>query len=163
MMINNVVLNNYQLKQLFEEFSHKINEAGENPQFSWFIYKNCEILSDPYAKLVQDLYDERREPQFAEFYNKQQALIQKYADRDEQNAIIHDQNGAPQILENIVEFKQENAKLLEEYSELYEKIKNKDKVNLEIFNKTNTYQLYTLELSEFPQRTPPYIVGTLGY
>lgn len=163
MTLNDVVLNNFQVKQLFEEFNKKLNEPGENPQYSWVIYKNCEILAGAYTQIMQELYDERREPEFPEFYNKQQALIQKYADRNEQNEIIFDRSGNPQIIENIVEFNQENAKLLEEYSELCEKVKNKDKVNLEVYNKTNSYKLYTMELSEFPLRTPPYIVGMIGY
>lgn len=163
MMVNDIKLSNFQLKQLFEEFNSKLNEPGETAKFSWVVYKNCEILAPAYAQLMQELYDERREPEFPEFYKKQQDLIQKYADRDEQNAIIYNQNGAPQIIENIVEFNQENEKLLETYSELYDKIKNKDKVNFEIYNKFNTYQLHMLELNEFPPRTPPFIVGILGY
>lgn len=163
MMTSEIRLSNYQLKQLFEEFNKKLYEPGETPRFSWVIYKNCEILAPAYAKLMDSLFDERRDPDFPEFYKKQQELVQRYADRDEQNNIIRDENGSPQIDEYIVEFNQENEKLLQSYSTLYSKIKEKNKINTEIYNKVNTYTLYALELSEFPTRTAPYIVGILGY
>lgn len=163
MTVNEVTISNFQLKQLFEEFNKKITEPGESAKYSWFMYKNCEILAKPYSELMQALFDERREPDFPAFYQEQQDLIQKYADRDEQSNILRDSNNAPIIKENIVEFNQENEKLLTKYSALYEKIKNKDKVNFEILNKPVTVSLNCLELSEFPARTQPFIVGILGY
>lgn len=163
MTTRDVTLSNFQLKQLFEEFNKKLGEPGENAKYSWFIFKNVELMAKAYAELMQSLYDERKEPEFPEFYQEQQKLVQKYADRDEQNNIVRDNNNAPVIIENIVEFNQENAKLLEKYSSLYEKIKNKDAVNYEIFNKTQTLTLHCLELSEFPARTVPFVVGLLGY
>lgn len=163
MELKNVTLSNYQLKQLFEEFNRRLNEPGENAKFSWVMYKNCETLVKPYTELMTSLYDERKEPDFPAFYQEQQKLVQEYADRDEQNNIIRDQNGAPQINENIVEFNEANEKLLEKYSTLCEKIKNKDKVNSELYVKQQTFSLYCLELTEFPSRTIPFIVGILGY
>lgn len=163
MTLKEITLSNFQLKQLFEEFNRKLTEPGETAKYSWFMYQNCELLAKPYNEVLGKLFDERREPEFPEFYQKQQQLVMKYADRDEQNNIVHDQNGAPVINENIVEFNEANATLLKEYSTLYEKIQNKDKVNYEVYKETNVYKLYCLELSEFPPRTTPFIVGILGY
>ena len=67
------------------------------------------------------------------------------------------------IRENIVEFTEENAKLLEKYPTLNEHWKNKEKVNFEIYQKSQSYNLTCLELSEFPSKTPPFIVGIFGY
>jgi len=163
MTVREVTLSNFQLKQLFETLNRKLNDDGENAKFSWLVFKNCEILAKPYSDLMNELYDERREPEFPAFYQAQQALVQKYADRDEQNNIVVDGNNAPVINENIVEFNQANAALLEQYSDLYEKIKKKDEINFEIYNRQCTFTLHCMELSEFPARTIPFIVGLLGY
>ena len=163
MTAREVKLTNFQLKQIFEYLSQKVNEPGETPKYSWFIYKTCEALAEPYAKLMNELYDERREPEYPEFDKEQKALVQKYADRDEQNTIITDDKNRPLIRENSVEFTEENAKLLEKYPTLNENWKNKEKTNYAIFQQLQTYNLTCLELSEFPPKTPPSIVGVFGY
>lgn len=163
MTAREVKLNNIQLKQIFEYLSKKVNEPGEAAKYSWFIYRTCESLAEPYARLMNELYDERREPDYPEFDKEQKALVQKYADRDEQNTVITDERGRPLIRENIVEFTEENNKLLEKYPTLNENWKNKEKVNFEIFQKSQSYNLTCLELSEFPPKTPPFIVGIFGY
>ena len=163
MTAREVKLTNFQLKQIFENLSKKINEPGESPKYSWFIYKTCEALAEPYARLINELYDEHREPEYPEFDKEQKALVQKYADRDEQNTVITDKHGRPVIRENIVEFGEENAKLLAKYPTLNENWKNKEKTNYEIYQKTQVYTLTCLELSEFPTKTPPFIVGVFGY
>ena len=163
MTTREVTLSNFQLKQLFEEFNKRLNVPGDSAKYSWLIYKNCELMAKPYSDLINALYDERREPDFPAFYQAQQELVQKYADRDEQNNIIKNQEtNQPVINENIVEFNQANNELCEKYSELCEKIKNKDQVNFEIFNKQNAFTLHCMELSEFPPQTPPFVVGILG-
>lgn len=163
MMERDVTLSNFQLKQVFESLSKKMNEPGETPKYSWFIFKTCEFLAKPYAEMMNELYDERREPDYPAFDKEQKALVQKYADRDEQNTIITDEQGRPLIKENIVEFSEENAKLLEKYPTLNENWKNKEKHNIEVFQKTQSYKLNCLEINEFPPRTPPFIVGIFGY
>jgi len=163
MTAREVTLSNFQLKQVFENLSKKINEPGEAPKYSWFIFKTCEVLAEPYAKMMNELYDERREPDYSAFDAEQKKLVQKYADRDEQNTIITDDTGRPVIRENIVEFSEENSKLLEKYPTLNENWKNKEKHNFEVLQKRQTYNLTCLELSEFPPKTPPFIVGVFGY
>lgn len=163
MTAREVTMSNFQLKQIFESLSKKINEPGETPKYSWFIFKTCEILAKPYADMMNELYDERREPDYPVFDEEQRKLVQKYADRDEQNTVIRDEQGRPLIKENIVEFSEENAKLLEKYPKLNENWKNKEKHNYEVFQKMQTFTLTCLEINEFPAHTPPFIVGIFGY
>lgn len=162
MKVSKLRLTNYQIERILNEFNTKIFVPGISAKYSYFIYKNTEFLAEPYNKLMNELYDERKEPNFQEMVDAQNKLIMKYADRDEQGNIIKDENNVPVINENIVEFNNENDKLIEKYKELFDKIKKKDEYNHEIRSKEDEYDLVTLDLSEFPDVTPPFIVGLLN-
>lgn len=163
MKVNKVKLSYYQVERLFEEFNKKLFIDGINPTYSYFLFKNSEYLSIGYNKLRSEMYDERTEPDYPAMMAEQQQLIAKYADRNEQGNIIKDQYGNATINENIVEFNNENDKLMEKYKDLFEKIKNKPRINHELLSQEAEYDLITLELSEFPNSTPPFIVGLLSY
>lgn len=157
-------LTNYQIKQLYEDFTKKIYEDGVTAKYSWFLYKNYQILGNAYGALANEIFDERRDPDFQNMVNDQNELVLKYADRDEQANIKRDEHGNPIINDNIVEFNKENDKLLTtKYAALYEKLQNKDKINNAILTKQVDIELLVLDISEFPATTPPFIVGLLGY
>ena len=82
MKVSEVQITNFQLQQLFEEFNPRLTADGINSKYSWFLYKNCEVMAPLYNKLMSELYDERREPDFPAMYNESQLLIEKYRDRD---------------------------------------------------------------------------------
>lgn len=156
-------LSNYQIKQLYEDFAKKVYEEGITAKYSWFLYKNYQILGNAYAAIANEVFDERREPDFQNMLNDQNELVLKYADRDEQANIKRDERGNPVINDNIVEFNKENDQLLStKYAALYEKLQNKEKFNHEILTRQVDIDLLVLDVSEFPPTTPPYIVGLLG-
>jgi hypothetical protein len=72
-------------------------------------------------------------------------------------------NGLPVYTKCAKEYDEEFAKLHEKHKEFFEKVGKKEEVNREIYAQTVTIPLTMLELSEFPNNTKPFIVGTLGY
>jgi len=163
MKVSEVQITNFQLQQLFEEFNPRLTADGINSKYSWFLYKNCEVMAPLYNKLVSELYDERREPDFPAMYNESQLLIEKYRDRDADGNPINDKNGNPQFTEHQEEYVKESEEIRKKYPTLFENIAKKQQVNREIYLKTVSFMATQLELSEFPNNTKPYIVGILGY
>lgn len=162
MKVENVTISKFYLRQLFEEFNPKILADGINAKYSWFIYKNCETMAPEYAKLMGELYDERREPEYQQVWTAQRELQEKYADRNEKGEfVLH--NGLPVYTKCAKEYDEEFAKLRETYKDFFEKVDKKEQVNREIYGQSVTIPLTMLELSEFPNNTKPFIVGTLGY
>lgn len=163
MKVSEVQITNFQLQQLFEEFNPRLTADGINSKYSWFLYKNCEAMAPLYNKLVSELYDERREPDFPAMYNESQLLIEKYRDRDADGNPINDKNGNPQFTEHQEEYVKESEEIRKKYPTLFENIAKKQQVNREIYLKTVSFMATQLELSEFPNNTKPYIIGILGY
>lgn len=163
MRVSEVQLTNFQLQQLFEEFNPRLMTDGINVKYSWFMYKNCEVMAPLYNQLMNELYDERREPDFPAMFAEGQALIEKYRDRDAEGKEINDKAGNAQFTQHKDEYLKEYQALREKYKELFERIDKKPEVNREIFMKNVKFQATQLELSEFPNNTKPYIIGLLGY
>lgn len=163
MKVSEVQITNFQLQQLFEEFNPRLIADGINSKYSWFLYKNCEVMAPLYNKLVSELYDERKEPDFPAMYNETQLLIEKYRDRDADGNPINDKNGNPQFTEHKEEYVKESEEIRKKYPTLFENIAKKQQVNRKIYLKTVSFMATQLELSEFPNNTKPYIVGILGY
>lgn len=163
MKVSEVQITNYQLQQLFEEFNSKLTTDGINAKYSWFMYKNSETMAPLYNQLSQELFDERREPDFPAMFTESQALIEKYRDRDADGKAANDKAGNPQFTQHGEEYLEETKKLREKYKDLFEKIDKKQEVNREIYMKPVSFMATQLELSEFPNNTKPYIIGLLGY
>lgn len=163
MKVSEITISKIQLKQLFEEFNSKLLADGINAKYSWFIYKNCETMAEEYGKLMTALYDERREPEFAAVFKRQQEMQATYADKDENGNLVKGQNGLPVYTKYAKEYTEEFNKLREEYKEFFEKLDKKNEVNSAILKETVTIMATQLELSEFPNNTKPYIIGILGY
>ena len=163
MKVSEVQVTNFQLQQLFEEFNPKLTVDGINSKYSWFMYKNCEVMAPLYNKLLGDLYDERREPDFPAMVNEHQQIIEKYRDRDAEGNVINDKAGNPQFTQHGEEYNKEYQALREKYKEMFERIDKKQQVNREIYLKNVSFMATQLELSEFPNNTKPYIIGILGY
>lgn len=160
MRVAEVTLSNYQIKQLFEEFNSKLSTDGESAKYSWFLFKNSEAMAGAYAQLMNELFDERREPDFPAMYQEQQALLAQFMAIPE-NVVERDGNKTltPAAA---AKFDEEFKPIREKYSELFDKIEHKAATNQEIFNKQIRIQATILDLSEFPANTKPFIVGLLG-
>ena len=163
MKVSEVQITNFQLQQLFEEFNSRLTTDGINAKYSWFMYKNSEAMAPLYNKLSQELYDERKEPEFPNMFNEAQLLIEKYRDRDAEGKEINDKAGNPLFTQHGEDYLAEYKKLREKYKDLFDKIDKKPEVNREIYLKNVSFMATQLELSEFPNNTKPYIIGLLGY
>lgn len=163
MKVSEVQITNFQLQQLFEEFNSRLTTDGINAKYSWFMYKNSEAMAPLYNKLSQELYDERKEPEFPNMFNEAQLLIEKYRDRDAEGKEINDKAGNPLFTQHGEEYSAEYKKLREKYKDLFDKIDKKPEINREIYLKNVSFMATRLELSEFPNNTKPYIIGLLGY
>ena len=111
---------------------------------------------------MNELYDERREPEYPEIWKAQQELQEKFADRDEKGNVVT-RNGFPVYTKHAKEYDEAFDKLRQDHPEFFEKLDKKDAVNREIYNQTVTIAATMLEVSEFPNNAKPFIVGTLGY
>lgn len=163
MKVSEITISKIQLKQLFEEFNSKLLADGINAKYSWFIYKNCETMAEEYGKLMNALYDERREPDFPAVFKRQQEMQAAYADKDEKGNLVLGKNGLPVYTKCAKEYAEEFNKLREEYKDFFEKLDKKGEVNAAILSESVTITATQLELSEFPNNTKPYIIGILGY
>lgn len=163
MKIVKKTLKNRDILALFNEFNTNIDKEGLNPAYSLMLFKNADALFSTVKKINDELYDERREPEFNDFIIERNGLYEKYADRDEQGQIkIDEKTNIPVITEMIVEFNNGLNELQEKYKALIEKIQNKDNVNNEILQQTSEVEIITLAISEFPYQAKPFVVGLLA-
>lgn len=164
MKVNELTISKFQLKKLFEEFNAQVNEMGISAKYSWFIYKNCESMAMEYTNLMNSLYDERRENDYAAVLAAQRDLEQKYAEKNEDGNVKYGPDGRPTISgENVKKYEKDFNKVREQYKEFFERLDKKNEINQRIFNDTVTITATQLELSEFPPNTKPFIIGILGY
>lgn len=149
----------FEIKELFE-YSHKNLDAEKFPaDWGLLIYNNVMLLGTPYAQLSQGVYDEKNDPKYLEYCSKMKAIIMKYVDRDEQGNPVFDKNNQPVFTEMNVEFANETEKLDKEYTELNEKVLNKDAKNYAFLKQKAKVKICACDLCDIPTGVPPKIVG----
>lgn len=163
MKIVKKTLKNRDILALFNEFNQATAKDGLNPAYSLMVFKNAEALVPYVMQINDDLYDERKEPQWNEFMTERNELFGKYGDRDEQgNLIIDDKTKNPKVTEMLVEFNAAIDELEKKYHEMLVRIQNKEKTNSDILVQETEVEVVTLELSEFPNAAKPFVVGLLA-
>ena len=160
-----MTITKFQLKQLFEEFNSKIHEEGITAKYSWFIYKNAEMMAEEYGKLLNSLYDERKEKDYMDVLAAQQELNLKYGEKNEDGSLItNPETGRPIFVgENAKKYEEEFMQIREKYKDFFSRFDNKNATNQAILSEDVTFTATQLELSEFPNNTKPFIIGILGY
>lgn len=126
------------------------------------VYKNAEKLAETYGKIISKIYNENTDVAFQEFKKKASELVIAYADRDEQGNIKRDDKGQILITEQITEFKEADAKLVEENKEVLNTRQEKINETIKYLELSNEYSLLTIKLSDFPNDAAPAIVGLFG-
>lgn len=154
-----ITLKNGQVKGIYEYFVNILQQDGKNAVFSYMVYKNAEKLAAAYNEIISKIYNEAADATFQEFKKKVSELISKYADRDEQGNIKFDEKGQPIIIEQLVEFKEADAKLVEENKEMLDTRQTKINESLQYLELSNEYSLLTINLTDFPNDAAPGIVG----
>jgi hypothetical protein len=154
-----ITLKNGQVKGIYEYFVNILQQDGKNAVFSYMVYKNAEKLAAAYNEISGKIYNEAADTTFQEFKKKVSELISKYADRDEQGNIKIDEKGQPVIIEQLVEFKEADAKLVEENKEMLDARQARINESLQYLELSNEYSLLTINLTDFPNDAAPGIVG----
>lgn len=158
-----VTLKLIDIKNLYEFCMLCMGKEGLNAKLSYTIYKNQEILESVYAELSQGIYNPENDPEMRKYYEKNNRLVMKYIDRNEQGEMIFDDDGkTPRITEMIVEYQKEKTKLDTENENVLKESAKKMKMNGEFLNTFKTIRIFKLSLSDIPDKTPPAIVGLLA-
>lgn len=156
-----IILTNGQVKGIYEYFTQQLQQEGKTAKFSYFVFKNAESLSEAYNKIVNTIYVEELDTNFQKYKNDLDALLLKYTDRDEQGKpIIIDKQYS--ITEQIVEFKEEVAKLEEANKEVLANRQQKIQESVKFMQLTVEYSLIVMPIADFPDKTMPAIVGLFG-
>lgn len=149
-----------EIKNLFELLNKDMTGEGLSLLYSNFVVKNIHSVFEEYKIVMENLYDERKDPKFLEFNDKRGQLVQVYSDRDDQGNILFDENKNPIITEKLVEFKEELDKLNEEYKSVIEVIKNKDKYNINYLNNKKQIKLFLFaDFYRIPDKASPFILS----
>lgn len=123
------------------------------------VYKNAEKLAEAYNNIVSKIYNENADVAFQEFKKKASELVGQFADRDEQGNIKFDDRGQVIITEQIAEFKEADAKLVEENKEMLDARQARINESVQYLELSDEYSLITIKLSDFPNDAAPGIVG----
>ena len=156
-----ITLKRGQVKGIYEYFVQQLQREGKSAEFSYFVYKNAEYLSSEYSSIVNTIYNEATDAKYQEFLKKTNELIVKYADRDEQGNVVVENNNY-KITEQLVEFKEENDKLIAEYKAILDNRQQKINESMQFLELTSEYNLIVLPINKFPDTTLPAIVGIFG-
>lgn len=154
-------LKNYEIIQLFNEFVDGFNKEGLNAKYSLMLYKNIEVLTPIYNKIVSLIYNENYDEEYQKYLTAMKETMAKYADRTDQGDIIQDEHGHIRITEMIVEFNAAKEAIENTYKDALFRFSHKDAVNRQVENSSQEVELVGLELDEFPDKAKPFVVGLL--
>lgn len=157
-----ITLKNGQIKAIYEYFAKLLNEDGKNAAFSYLLYKNVTIMQEQYNAVSAQIYSEADDKDFMDFVKQTNELVVKYADRNEQGEIILDDTSKPRITELLAEYTTDNKKLMEKYKDVLDNRNAKVKQSIEILETSVELELYVTLIENFPNETPPAIVGIFG-
>lgn len=157
-----ITLKRGQVKGIYEYFASQLQQEGKTAEFSYLIYKNAETLAQEYANIVNTIYDENRDIKYKTFMQENQALLIKYADRDEQGNPITSENGGFKITEQIAEYKQESQKQFDDNKAMLEEREQKIQESVQFLEVPLEFSLLVMPITKFPDKTAPSIVGLFG-
>ena len=157
-----ITLKRGQVKGIYEYFASQLQQEGKTAEFSYFIYKNAETLAQEYANIVNTIYDENRDIKYKTFMQESEALLIKYADRDEQGNPITTENGGFKITEQVAEYKQEAQKHYDDNKEMLDERQQKIQESVQFLEVPLEFSLIVMPITKFPDKTAPAIVGIFG-
>lgn len=139
-----------------------MQQEGKTAEFSYLIYKNAETLAQEYANIANTIYDENRDIKYKTFMQESDALLIKYADRDEQGNPITTENGGFKITEQVAEYKQEAQKHYDDNKEMLEERQQKIQESVQFLEVPLEFSVIVMPIAKFPDKTAPAIVGIFG-
>ena len=156
-----IVLKNGQVKGIYEYFAQQVQQEGKTAEFSYFVYKNAEILVEQYVKIMNTIYVEQTDTEFQKFTKENNELALKYADKDEQGNVIVENNNY-KITKQETEFKRESEALQKKYEEVLKNRQQKIQESMQFLEQTAEYSMIVMPITKFPDKTAPAIVGNYG-
>lgn len=150
-----VQMSQLEIKQYFEMLNKYISGNGINADLTYAALKTIKALEPVYNEIANGLYNPDTDPKFAEYKQKVNELVIKYADRDEQGEIKLDANKQPTITEQIVEYQNDVKKLQEEFVETLKLVNGANDFNRNYLNQAREATIYTWDnIEEVPDEIP---------
>lgn len=160
MIKNNIVekkvqLTQLEIKQYFEILNKYISGNGINAELTYAALKTIKSLEKDYQDIAAGMYNPDADPKFAEYKQKANELVIKYADRDEQGEIKLDANKNPTITEQIVEYQNDMKKLQEQFAETLKLVGGANEFNRNYLNQAREVTIYTWQhIEQVPDEIP---------
>lgn len=160
MIKNNIVekkvqLTQLEIKQYFEILNKYISGNGIDAELTYAALKTIKSLEKVYQDIAAGMYNPDTDPKFAEYKQKANELVVKYADRDEQGEIKLDANKNPTITEQIVEYQNDMKKLQEQFAETLKLVGGANEFNRNYLNQAREVTIYTWQhIEQVPDEIP---------
>lgn len=157
---NNIVekkvqLTQLEVKQYFEMLNKYINGNGLNAELTYAALKTIKSLEKDYQAIAAGMYNPDTDPKFAEYKQKVNDLVIKFADRDEQGEVKLDANRNPIITEQIVEYQKEIKTLQEQFAETLKLVGGANEFNRNYLNQAREVTIYTWQhIEQVPDEIP---------
>jgi hypothetical protein len=150
-----VQMSQLEVKQYFEMLNKYISGNGINASLTYAALKTIKSLEKDYNEIMAGLYNPDTDPKFAEYKQRVDELVMKYADRDEQGELKLDSNKRPVITEQIVEYQNDIKKLQEEFVETLKLVNGANDFNRNFLNQGKEVTIYTWRIiEEVPDEIP---------
>jgi hypothetical protein len=150
-----VQLTQLEIKQYFEILNKYISGNGLNAELTYAALKTIKSLEKDYQAIAAGMYNPDADPKFAEYKQKANELVVKYADRDEQGELKLDANKNPTITEQIVEYQNEMKKLQEQFAETLKLVSGANEFNRNYLNQAREVTIYTwAHIEQVPDEIP---------
>lgn len=150
-----VQMSQLEIKQYFEMLNKYISGNGINADLTYAALKTIKSLEKDYNDIMTGLYNPDTDPKFAEYKQRVDELVMKYADRDEQGELKLDVNKRPIITEQIVEYQNDIKKLQEEFVETLKLVNGANDFNRNFLNQSKEVTIWTWSIiEEVPDEIP---------
>ena len=150
-----VQMSQLEVKQYFEMLNKYISGNGINAELTYAAIKTIKSLEKDYQDIANGMYNPDADPKFAEYKQKVDELVMKYADRNEQGELVLDANKRPIITEQIVEYQNDVKKLQEEFVDTLKLVNGANDFNRNYLNQAREVKIYTWNnLEQVPDEIP---------
>jgi hypothetical protein len=143
-----VQMSQLEVKQYFEMLNKYISGNCINASLTYAALKTIKSLEKDYNEIMAGLYNPDTDPKFAEYKQRVDESVMKYADRDEQGELKLDSNKRPVITEQIVEYQNDIKKLQEEFVETLKLVNGANDFNRNFLNQGKEVTIYTWRIIE---------------
>lgn len=154
-VVKKITLTQLEIKQYFEMLNKYINANGVGAELTYAAIKTIKSLEGVYQEIQKAIYNPEQDPKVGEYKQEIGALIQKFADRDEQGNVKFDANKNPIITEQIVEYQNAVAEVNKKFEETLTKVNGAGEYNQKVLANTRDVEIYTFStIALVPEEIP---------